>query len=94
MLRLMQGTFLPANVSQQLDDMTSHGTLKLAADKVKQQYAQLRTWRGQLLKQSSEDFADAVAHEDLAVEIENILTRYDSPSAFGSMLQMGCAKAG
>lgn len=75
-VKVMQGTFLPANVAQQLDDMTSHATLKLAADKVKKQYAQLRTWRARLLKQSAEDLVDAVAHEDLAVEIENILTRY------------------
>lgn len=86
----MQGTFLPANVSQQLDDMTSHATLKRAADKVKQQYAQLRTWRGQLLKRSAEDLADAVAHQDLAVEIENILARYDSLSAYSSTLQLFC----
>ena len=72
----MQGTFLPANVSQQLDDMSSHTTLKSAAAKVKHQYAQLRTWRANLLKQSAEDLTDAIAHEDLAVELENVLTRY------------------
>ncbi|KAL3144746.1 hypothetical protein ABBQ38_001867 [Trebouxia sp. C0009 RCD-2024] len=82
--KMMQGTFLPANVSQQLDDMTSHATLKRAADKVKQQYAQLRTWRGQLLKRSAEDLADAVAHQDLAVEIENILASMD---VMGSLAQ-------
>lgn len=72
---LTQGTFLPANVSQQLDDMLSHATLKSAAAKVKRQYAQLRSWKATLLKQSAEDLTDAVAHEDLAVEIENVLAR-------------------
>lgn len=55
--------------------MASHATLKSAAATVKQHFAQLRTWKAALLKQSAEDLTDAVAHEDLAVEIENILTR-------------------
>ena len=55
--------------------MSSHATLKSAAAEVKHQYAQLRTWKAAFLKQSAEDLTDAVAHEDLAVEIENVLLR-------------------
>ena len=81
---------MPANVSQQLDDMASHATLKLAANKVKQQYAQLCSWRAHLLKQSAEDLAEAVAHEDLAVEIENILTRYNFTIPAPTALHCSC----
>lgn len=55
--------------------MASHATLKSAAAKVKHQYAQLRTWKATLLKQSAEDLTDAVAPEDLTVELETVLTR-------------------
>ena len=81
---------MPANVSQQLDDMASHATLKLAANKVKQQYAQLCSWRARLLKQSAEDLAEAVAHEDLAVEIENILTRYNYATPAATARHCSC----
>ena len=76
MYALLQGTFLPSNVSQQLDDMCSHTTLVTAAAKVKHHYAKLRTWRAALLKQSAEDLAGAVASEDIGTEIENVLKRY------------------
>ena len=55
--------------------MSSHATLKSAATKVRHQYGKLRAWRSTLLKQSAEDLAHTVAHEDLAVELENILKR-------------------
>lgn len=55
--------------------MSSHATLKSAATKVKHQYTKLRTWRSTLLKQSAEDLSETVAHEDLAVELENVLKR-------------------
>lgn len=71
----MQGTFLPANVSEQLDDMTSHTTLVAAATKVKHHYDKLRTWRSSLLKESSQDLAGAVAADDIGTEIENVLKR-------------------
>ena len=70
---VVQGTFLPANVSEQLDDMASHATLKTAAAKVKQQYAKLRAWRSSLSKQSAEDLSHTMSHEDLAVELESVL---------------------
>lgn len=72
---LLQGTFLPANVSEQLDDMTSHTTLVAAATKVKHHYAKLRSWRSSLLKESSQDLAGAVAADDIGTEIENVLKR-------------------
>jgi hypothetical protein len=71
----LQGTFLPANVSEQLDDMTSHTTLVAAAAKVKHHYDKLRTWRSSLLKESSQDLAGAVAADDIGTEIENVLKR-------------------
>ena len=71
----LQGTFLPANVSKQLDDMTSHTTLVAAAAKVKHHYDKLRTWRSSLLKESSQDLAGAVAANDIGTEIENVLKR-------------------
>ena len=71
----MQGTFLPADVSQQLDDMATHAVLTAAAAKVKHQYSRLRTWRSALLKESAQDLATAVAHADVGTEIENVLKR-------------------
>lgn len=75
--KMMQGTFLPANVSEQLDDMTSHTTLVAAAAKVKHHYDKLRTWRSSLLKESSQDLAGAVAANDIGTEIENVLKSMD-----------------
>ena len=72
---VLQGTFLPANVSEQLDDMCSHSTLVTAATKVKTQYARLRLWRSSLLKESSQNLAGGVAADDIGTEIENVLKR-------------------
>lgn len=71
----LQGTFLPAHVSQQLDDMASHAILVAAAAKVKHQYAKLRVWRSALLKESTSDLAGALSHEDIATDIEHVLKR-------------------
>lgn len=71
----VQGTFLPAHVSQQLDDMASHAILVAAAAKVKHQFAKLRTWRSALLKESAQHVTHAVSHPDVAIEIENVLKR-------------------
>lgn len=75
--KMMQGTFLPANVSEQLDDMCSHSTLVTAATKVKTQYARLRLWRSSLLKESSQNLAGGVAADDIGTEIENVLKSMD-----------------
>ena len=71
----LQGTFLPAHVSEQLDDMASHAILVAAASKVKHQYAKLRVWRSALLKESTSDLAAALSHEDVATDIEHVLKR-------------------
>ena len=73
---LLQGTFLPANVAQQLDDMQSHTTLLKAATRVKHHYARLQAWKSTLLKQSMHDLAGVVAADDISTEIENVLLRY------------------
>ena len=44
----MQGTSLPKEVAEQLDDMFQHKLLGTAADAIKHQYRKVRTWQAKL----------------------------------------------
>ena len=51
----LQGTFLPAQVAADLDNMQNHPSLQRSGDKLRSMYAKLRTWRAVLLKRSTQD---------------------------------------
>ena len=46
--RRLQGTSLPKEVAEQLDDMFEHKPLGAAADTIKRQYRKLRKWQAKL----------------------------------------------
>jgi len=54
-LEMLQGTPLPKEVAEQLDDMFEHTALESAAHSIKKQYEQLQTWQRRL--QSSKQWA-------------------------------------
>ena len=63
---MLQGTSLPKEVAEQLDDMFEHTALEFAAHSIKKQYEQLQSWQSRL--QSSEQRAvdaDQQMHEIL-----------------------------
>ncbi len=63
---MLQGTSLPKEVAEQLDDMFEHTALESAAHSIKKQYEQLQSWQRRL--HSSEPWAgdaDQQMHEIL-----------------------------
>ena len=54
-LVMLQGTSLPNEVAEQLDDMFEHTALESAAHTIKKQYEQLHSWQSRL--QSSKEWA-------------------------------------
>ncbi len=51
---VLQGTSLPNEVAEQLDDMFEHAALASAAHSIKKQYEQLQSWQSKL--QSSKEW--------------------------------------
>ena len=51
----LQGTSLPKEVAEQLDDMFEHKLLGAAADMIKRQYKKLRKWQVKLGQMGHED---------------------------------------
>lgn len=51
---MLQGTSLPNEVAEQLDDMFEHLALESAAHSIKKQYEQLQSWQSKL--QSSKEW--------------------------------------
>lgn len=65
-LVMLQGTSLPKEVAEQLDDMSEHTALESAAHSIKKQYEQLQSWQSRL--QTSKEWsgdADQQMHEIL-----------------------------
>ena len=60
MVAALQGTFLPAQVAADLDNMQNHPSLQRSGDKLRGMYAKLRTWRAVLLKRSTQDLEVSV----------------------------------
>lgn len=65
-----QGTSLPSEVAEQLDDMFEHTALESAAHTIKKQYEQLHSWQSRL--QSSKEWAG-----DANQQMHEILHRLD-----------------
>eukprot|EP00891_Asterochloris_glomerata_P001311 jgi/Astpho2/1311/Aster-06184 len=78
--KMLQGTFLPAQVAADLDNMQNHPSLQRSGDKLRGMYAKLRAWRAVLLKRSTQDLEDATsaADVDLAQSMEEVLEHMES----------------
>lgn len=62
----MQGTSLPKEVAQQLDDMFEHKPLGAAADTIKRQYKKLRKWQdklGHMGRQANQQMDDVLRRQ-------------------------------